>query len=341
MDRHDHRSLGSRLDLWHVLEDAPGMVFWHPRGTILCRALEDYVRRKMRRLGYQEVRTPQLMPLDLWVRRGHWDKFGDAMFRVDADGRAMALKPMSCPCHVQIFNQGLRSWRDLPLRYAEFGNCHRDEPSGALHGVLRTRNFVQDDAHVLCREEHVAAEVARFVGLLREVYAELGFPEYRVALSTRPAIRSGTDELWDRAEARLAEAATGSGLLFDVLPGEGAFYGPKLEFHLVDRLGRAWQCGTIQLDCVLPGRLGASYVTPDGSRAVALMIHHAIFGSIGRFVGLLLEQHEGRLPLWLSPEQVAVLPVSAGQAAYAAEVSEVFEEAGLRAVTLDGAETLA
>ena len=191
MDRHDHRSLGSRLDLWHVQEDAPGMVFWHGRGTILCRALEDYVRRKMRRLGYQEVRTPQLMPLDLWIRSGHWDKFGDAMFRVDADGCAMALKPMSCPCHVQIFNQGLRSWRDLPLRYAEFGNCHRDEPSGALHGVLRTRNFVQDDAHVLCREEHVATEVARFVGLLREVYAELGFPEYRVALSTRPAIRSG------------------------------------------------------------------------------------------------------------------------------------------------------
>jgi threonyl-tRNA synthetase len=359
MDGLDHRSLGSRLDLWHIQEDAPGMVFWHPRGYVLYRVLEDYIRGRMRRLGYGEVRTPQLMPQALWQRSGHWQKFGDNMFRLQAavdpaakpnvrraDQRAqdedlvMALKPMSCPGHVQIFNQGLRSWRDLPIRYAEFGACHRNEPSGALHGLMRTRAFEQDDAHVFCRAEHVQDEVARFIGLLSAVYAELGFPAYDVALSTRPAERAGADALWDWAEAKLGDAARQCGAAYAVQPGEGAFYGPKLEFALRDRHGRSWQCGTIQLDCVLPERLGASYVAPDGGRDVPLMIHHAVFGSLGRFIAILLEQHGGALPFWLAPDQVAVAPVARAQAPYAAEVLDAFERAGLRAVAYDGAETL-
>jgi threonyl-tRNA synthetase len=346
MDDLDHRSLASRLDLWHIQENAPGMVFWHPRGYTVYRVLEDYIRRKMRRLGYAEVKTPQLLPRDLWVRSGHWDKFRDNMYCVeDGDSveqgdRAMALKPMSCPCHIQIFNQGIRSWRELPVRYAEFGACHRNEPSGALHGLMRTRGFEQDDAHVLCREEDVLDEVARFIGLLSEVYPELGFPAWQVALSTRPALRAGSDALWDWAEAKLGEAAQRAGVSYFVKPGEGAFYGPKLEFILQDRMGRSWQCGTVQLDSVLPGRLGASYVAPDGSRAVPLMIHHAVFGAIGRFIGILLEQHAGALPFWLAPDQVAVAPISRDQAGYATEVLGALEDAGLRVISYDGAGTL-
>jgi threonyl-tRNA synthetase len=340
MDELDHRSLGSRLNLWHIQEDAPGMVFWHPRGYAIYRVLEDYIRSRMRRLGYAEVRSPQLMPRELWVRSGHWDKFGENMFVVDSGERPMALKPMSCPCHIQIFNKGLHSWRDLPVRYTEFGACHRDEPSGALHGLMRTRAFEQDDAHVFCREEDVQREVARFIELLSEVYADLGFPEFAIALSTRPAVRAGSDDLWDWAEKTLGDAATGSGVSFSVQPGEGAFYGPKLEFALRDRLGRSWQCGTIQLDCVLPARLDAFYIAPDGSRAVPLMIHHAVFGSLGRFIAILLEHHGGALPFWLSPEQVAVAPIAQEQADYAAEVMDMFEEFGLRAVSYSGAETL-
>jgi threonyl-tRNA synthetase len=309
MDERDHRSLGNRLDLWHIQDDAPGMVFWHPRGFAVYRVLEDYIRGKMRRLGYAEVRTPQLLPRDLWVRSGHWEKFGGNMFSVHGNEREMALKPMSCPCHVQIFNQGLRSWRELPIRYAEFGACHRDEPSGALHGLMRTYAFEQDDAHVFCREEDVQGEVARFVGLLSEVYSELGFASPEVALSTRPAVRAGSDALWDWAEQTLADAASRCGLIYALQPGEGAFYGPKLEFALRDRLGRSWQCGTVQLDCVLPGRLGASYVTADGTRAVPIMIHHAVFGSLGRFVAVLLEHHGGVLPCRLAPAQVSVAPI--------------------------------
>jgi threonyl-tRNA synthetase len=340
MDELDHRSLGSRLNLWHIQDDAPGMVFWHPRGYAIYRVLEDYIRTRMRRLGYAEVRSPQLIPRDLWVRSGHWDKFGENMFSVGSGERPMALKPMSCPCHVQIFNKDLHSWRDLPVRYTEFGACHRDEPSGALHGLMRTRAFEQDDAHVFCREEDVRREVARFIELLSEVYADLSFPEFDVALSTRPAVRAGSDDLWDWAEKTLGDAATRSGVSFSVQPGEGAFYGPKLEFVLRDRLGRSWQCGTIQLDCVLPARLGASYIASDGSHTVPLLIHHAVFGSLGRFIAILLEHHGGALPFWLSPEQVAVAPISQEQADYAAEVIDMFEGSGLRTVSYSSAETL-
>jgi threonyl-tRNA synthetase len=340
MDELDHRSLGSRLNLWHIQEDAPGMVFWHPRGYAIYRVLEDYIRSRMRRLGYAEVRSPQLMPRDLWIRSGHWDKFGENMFVVDSGERPMALKPMSCPCQIQIFNKGLHSWRDLPVRYTEFGACHRDEPSGALHGLMRTRAFEQDDAHVFCRESDVQREVARFIELLSEVYADLGFPEFDVALSTRPAVRAGSDDLWDWAEETLGDAATRCGVSLSVEPGEGAFYGPKLEFALRDRLGRSWQCGTIQLDGVLPARLDAFYIAPDGSRAVPLMMHHAVFGSLGRFIAILLEHHGGALPFWLSPEQVAIAPISQEQADYAAEVMDMFEASGLRAVSYSGAETL-
>lgn len=341
MDDLDHRSLGSRLDLYHLQDDAPGMVFWHPRGYAVYRVLEDYIRGRMRRLGYAEVRTPMVLPRVLWERSGHWEKFRDNMFLVeDEGGREMALKPMSCPCHVQIFNKGLRSWRELPIRYAEFGQCHRNESSGSMHGLMRTRGFEQDDAHVFCREDQAVEEMGRFIDLLDEVYAQLGFAEYQVALATRPDQRAGSDEQWDWAEARLREAARARGLAFSVKPGEGAFYGPKLEFILRDRLGRSWQCGTVQLDCILPERLGASYIAPDGSRAVPVMIHHAVFGSMGRFVGVLLEQHGGALPFWLAPEQVAVAPVSDRQGDYARRVWDALDGAGLRVVMRDGNETL-
>lgn len=342
MEPNDHRILGRRLDLYHMEEEAPGMIYWHPAGWRLYRALEDYIRGRMGRLGYQEVRSPQLLPRSLWERSGHWEKFGENMFAIPRpEGRDMALKPMSCPCHVQIFNQDLKSWRDLPVRYAEFGICHRDEPSGSMHGLMRSRGFEQDDAHVLCRADQVAAEVANFVALLRSVYIDLGFPAFRVALSLRPAVRAGDDDQWDKAEADLLDAARACGLDPEIQAGEGAFYGPKLEFSLLDRQGRSWQCGTVQLDMVLPGRLGASYIDKDGQKAVPVMIHHAVLGSMGRFIGILLEEHEGRLPFWLAPDQVAILPIADAQAPAASEFRDALSAQDLRSRLFGQSESLA
>lgn len=343
MDHNDHRLLARRLDLCHMEEDAPGMIYWHGPGWRLYRALEDEIRGHMRRLGYEEVRSPQLLPKSLWEASGHWEKFGGQMFAVPArepGGRDMALKPMSCPCHVQIFNSDLKSWRDLPVRYAEFGICHRDESSGSMHGLMRTRGFEQDDAHVLLAPGQVEAEVLCFVRLLSQVYADLGFPSFDVALSLRPDLRAGSESDWDRAEAQLLAAARAAGLDPVIQPGEGAFYGPKLEFALRDRQGRAWQCGTIQLDMVLPGRLGAFYVDRNGEKAVPVMLHHAVLGSMGRFIGILLEHHEGRVPFRLAPRQVAVLPISDEQRSAATDFVDQLREAGLRPVLLDQAESL-
>jgi len=341
MDSHDHRSIGNRLDLFHQQEEGPGVVFWHPRGAVLYRLIEDYIRRRMRGLGFAEVMTPQLLSRSLWERSGHWEKFGDAMFAFEDGERSLALKPMSCPGHIQLFNKRVRSFRDLPVRYCEFGCCHRYEPSGALHGLMRTRAFVQDDAHIFCLPDQVEGEVARFCALLGEVYADFGFHEVRVGFSTRPAVRAGSDELWDRAEAMLAAAAGKAGLEFREQPGEGAFYGPKLEFILRDRQGREWQCGTAQLDLVLPERLDVVYTDADNRRVRPVMLHHAVLGSLERFIAMLLEHHQGRLPLWLAPEQVAVLPVAGEQAPYARRVAAELEAAGLRVVVDERAERLA
>lgn len=334
MDLHDHRAIANRLDLFHQQEEGPGMVFWHPRGFALFRVIEDHVRRHMRAAGYREVRTPQLLARSLWEQSGHWEKFGENMFALNDDDRAAALKPMSCPGHIQIFNKRVRSFRDLPLRLAEFGMCHRHEPSGALHGIMRLRAFTQDDAHVFCAEDQVVAEVARFAGLLRRLYADFGFDDIVVGFSTRPQLRAGSDEAWDKAEAMLSDAARAAGLEPDVKPGEGAFYGPKLEFGLRDRLGRVWQCGTAQMDFVLPERLDAHYVDADNSRVRPVIIHHAALGSIERFIGILLEQHDGRLPLWLAPEQVLVASIGPEATDAAGIVAQAFGDADLR-VALD------
>lgn len=345
----DHRILGSKLDLFHLQQEGPGMVFWHPRGWALYRVLEEYVRKRMRRAGFREIRTPQLLARSLWERSGHWDKFGAQMYALpersavefsaefDQDnerdgGQALCLKPMSCPCHVQVFSQGLRSYRELPVRYSEFGACHRDEPSGSLEGLKRTRAFVQDDAHVFCAEPQIENEVARFCELLRAVYADLGFASISVALATRPAQRAGEDDVWDRAEAALASAARAAGLAFDIAAGEGAFYGPKLEFRLADSRGREWQCGTIQLDFVLPERLGANFVNEANLRERPVMLHHAVLGSMERFIAILLEHYEGALPVWLAPEQIVVASISDAYAAYAMRVLQQLDDAGLRVV---------
>jgi threonyl-tRNA synthetase len=337
----DHRNLAKKLDLYHFEEEAPGMIFWHPRGHQIYRALEDFIRAKMQHLGYQEVRTPQLLPKSMWQRSGHWEKFSEHMFVVPrADGRDMALKPMSCPCHVQIFNDRRRSWRELPLRYAEFGACHRDEPSGAMHGLMRTRAFEQDDAHVLCRPDQIGQEVGRFVKLVKEVYASLGFSRFEIALSLRPEKRAGSDADWDWAEAELMRVSREAGVEPSLLPGEGAFYGPKLEFSLRDSQGRAWQCGTAQLDSVLPGRLNASYINEAGEKEVPLMIHHAVLGSMGRFIGILLEECEGDLPTWLAPDQVAIMPISEQQEDYASGIENALREKGVRTFWMPSGETL-
>ncbi len=337
---HDHRVIANRLDLFHQQEEGPGMVFWHPRGFALYRVIEDYIRRRMAEAGFKEIRTPQLLDRSLWEASGHWEKFGQAMFALEDDKRSYALKPMSCPGHVQVFSQRVRSFRDLPLRYCEFGACHRNEPSGALQGLVRTRAFVQDDAHIFCAEGDVVGEVARFCGLLKSVYADFGFHDVRVGFSTRPAVRAGSEDAWDRAEAMLEQAARSAGISPRLQPGEGAFYGPKLEFILADSAGREWQCGTIQLDLVLPERLGARYVDKDGQFARPVMLHQAVLGSIERFIGMLLEHYRGQLPVWLAPEQVVVASIGAEHADYAGEVAAALAARGVRAAVDVSAERL-
>ncbi len=340
MEENDHRLIASRMDLFHHQEEGPGMAFWHPRGFAVYRVIEDYIRRKMKKAGFREIRTPQLLARSLWERSGHWDKFGDNIFAFGDGDQVFALKPMSCPAHVQIFNKGVRSFRDLPIRLCEFGACHRNEPSGALHGLLRTRAFVQDDAHIFCSEDHVEAEVANFCALLGAVYADFGFSDVRVAFSTRPDVRAGADATWDQAEAALSAAARSAGVDYQHDPGEGAFYGPKLDFFLRDNKGREWQCGTIQLDFVLPDRLDAHYTDTAGETVRPAMIHHAILGSVERFVGILLEHHDGNLPLWLAPDQIVVAAISDRQAAYALDVADKLEREGFRVATDNRSERL-
>jgi len=340
MDLYDHRVLGPRLGLFHQQDEAPGTAFWHPRGAMLYRLIESYIRREMRRTGFLEVRTPQLLSRSLWERSGHWAKYGDNMFAFADGERAYALKPMNCPGHVQMFRQQIRSHRELPLRFSEFGACHRYEPSGALHGLMRARAFTQDDAHVFCFREHIDNEVARFCELLQRVYRRFGFGEFIVGFSTRPALREGSDAVWDEAEALLAAAARSAGLVFRDQPGEGAFYGPKLEFILRDRDGREWQCGTIQVDLVLPERLDAEVVTAAGASVRPVMLHHAVLGSIERFTAVLLEHHRGALPFWLAPEQVVVCPVTAEQQDYAKSVADALNAADVRTVIDIADETL-
>ncbi|MCG7755807.1 MAG: threonine--tRNA ligase, partial [Nitrosomonas sp.] len=333
-EKRDHRKIGKQLDLFHTQDEAPGMVFWHPKGWMLWQQIEQYMRNILKQNGYQEIRTPQILDKDLWVRSGHWENFRENMFTTHADERDFAIKPMNCPGHVQIFNQGLRSYRELPVRLAEFGSCHRNEASGALHGIMRVRSFTQDDAHIFCTEDQIQDEVVRFIDLLKGVYADFGFKGLMVKLSTRPQKRVGSEAQWDKSEAALEAALTEAKLEWELQPGEGAFYGPKIEFSLKDCIGRIWQCGTLQLDFSMPDRLGAEYVAEDNSRQIPVMLHRAILGSMERFIGILLENYAGALPLWLSPEQVVVLNISRAQTDYAQEVAVQLERHGIR-VTSD------
>ncbi len=330
VEKRDHRKLGRQLDLFHLQDEAPGMVFWHAKGWTLWQQIEQYLRKALGEHGYQEVKTPQIVDRSLWEKSGHWGMYSDLMFTTQSEKRDYAVKPMNCPCHIQIFNQGLKSYRDLPLRMAEFGSCHRNEPSGSLHGIMRVRNFVQDDAHIFCAESQVQAESAGFIRLLQKVYADFGFTDVLVKLSTRPEKRVGTDEQWDAAEAALAAALDAQGLAYELQPGEGAFYGPKIEFSLKDSLGRVWQCGTLQLDFNLPVRLGAEYVDEDNSKKVPVMLHRAVLGSLERFIGILIENHAGAMPLWLAPVQAVVMNISEGQSEYAAEAAAKLRQAGFR-----------
>ena len=329
-EKRDHRRLAKQLDLFHTQEEAPGMVFWHDKGWRVYQEVEQYVRQTLRENGYEEVRTPQVVDRSLWERSGHWDKFHDMMFTTESENRHYAVKPMNCPCHVQIFNQGLKSYRDLPLRMAEFGSCHRNEPSGTLHGLMRVRNFTQDDAHIFCTENQIQGEVSTFIDLLFKVYKDFGFEDVLIKLSTRPEQRVGSDESWDKAEKALEDALNAKGLPWELQPGEGAFYGPKIEFSLKDCLERVWQCGTIQVDFSMPGRLDAEYVAEDGSRQVPVMLHRAILGSLERFIGILIEHHAGAFPLWLAPEQVVVLNITDRQAEYVSEVEKSLNKRGFR-----------
>jgi threonyl-tRNA synthetase len=330
-EKRDHRKLGRQLDLFHLQDEAPGMVFWHPHGWVIWQQIEQYLRGVLTAHGYQEVRTPLVMDRSLWERSGHWANFRENMFTTESEKRDYAIKPMNCPGHVPIFNQGINSYRDLPLRLAEFGSCHRNEPSGALHGLMRVRGFVQDDAHIFCTEAQIEAEVVAFIDLLRRVYADFGFNDILIKFSTRPEKRGGSDEQWDRAEAALETALRSKAPDYELQPGEGAFYGPKIEFALKDSLGRVWQCGTMQLDFSMPGRLDAEYVAEDNTRQVPVMLHRAILGSMERFIGILIEHYAGAMPLWLAPVQAVVLNISEHQRAYAENVCETLLNAGLRA----------
>ncbi|MBK5927764.1 threonine--tRNA ligase [Rhodobaculum claviforme] len=335
--KRDHRKLGREMKLFHMQEEAPGMVFWHPNGWTVYRALEDYMRRRLRTAGYQEIKTPQVVDRVLWERSGHWEAYRDNMFLVEVDEegakekRINALKPMNCPCHVQIYNHGLKSYRDLPLRLAEFGSCHRYEPSGSMHGLMRVRGFTQDDAHIFCTEDQIEAECADFIALLSSIYADLGFANFDIKLSTRPEVRVGSDAVWDKAETALERAILKVRSDYEVDPGEGAFYGPKLDFKLTDAIGREWQCGTFQADFNLPERLDAEYVGEDGAKHRPVMLHRAILGSFERFLGILIENYAGRLPFWLAPRQVVVATIVSDADAYAREVVAALTAAGLRA----------
>ena len=330
-EKRDHRKLGRQLDLFHMQDEAPGMVFWHANGWVIWQVIEQYMRQLLTEANYREVRTPQVMDRVLWERSGHWENYREYMFTTESEKRDYAVKPMNCPGHVQIFNQGVKSYRDLPLRIAEFGSCHRNEPSGALHGLMRVRGFVQDDAHIFCTEEQIQAEAGDFVDLLRRVYADFGFEQILVKLSTRPPKRIGDDAVWDRAEAALKATLDAKGLDWDLNPGEGAFYGPKIEFSLKDSLGRVWQCGTLQLDFALPERLGAEYVAEDNTRRTPVMLHRAILGSLERFIGILIEHFAGAMPAWLAPVQAVVMNISEAQDGYVAGVAETLKKAGFRA----------
>lgn len=329
-EKRDHRKLGKAMDLFHAQDEAPGMVFWHDNGWTIWQQVEQYIRQTLNRHDYKEVKTPQLVDRSLWEKSGHWDKFGDMMFTTHSENRDYAVKPMNCPCHVQIFNQGLKSYRDLPLRMAEFGSCHRNEPSGTLHGLMRVRNFTQDDAHIFCTEDQIQSEVSEFIDLLQDVYADFGFTEIEVKLSTRPEQRVGADEVWDKAEHALERALNAKGMNWDLQPGEGAFYGPKIEFSLRDCLNRVWQCGTIQVDFSMPGRLDAEYVAEDGSRQIPVMLHRAILGSLERFIGILIEQHAGSFPLWLAPTQAMLMNITDNQAEFVQQVEQTLQNQGFR-----------
>jgi threonyl-tRNA synthetase len=332
-EKRDHRKLGRQLDLFHLQEEAPGLVFWHPHGWTVWQEIEQYMRRVYRDNGYQEVRCPQILDRSLWEKSGHWEHYKANMFTTESESRDYAIKPMNCPGHVQIFNTDVRSYRDLPLRYGEFGSCHRNEPSGALHGVMRVRGFTQDDGHIFCTEDQIQPEVTAFNALVREVYADFGFTDVAVKLALRPDSRVGADELWDKAEVALRAALKASNLEWQELPGEGAFYGPKIEFHIKDAIGRSWQCGTMQVDFSMPGRLGAEYVGEDNARHTPVMLHRAILGSLERFIGILIENHSGALPFWLAPVQVVVMSISEHQEDYAAQVAGTLRAAGLRVDT--------
>jgi threonyl-tRNA synthetase len=335
--KRDHRKLGKEMELFHLQEEAPGMVFWHPNGWTVYRQLEDYMRGRLRTAGYKEIKTPQVVDRVLWEKSGHWEAYRENMFIVEVDEegakekRINALKPMNCPCHVQVFNQGLKSYRDLPLRLAEFGSCHRYESSGSMHGLMRVRGFTQDDAHIFCTEDQIESECAGFIALLSSVYKDLGFDSFEIKLSTRPAVRIGTDEQWDKVEGALQNAIEGLGLPYQINPGDGAFYGPKLDFKLTDAIGRQWQCGTFQVDAQLPQRLGAEYVGEDGAKHMPYMLHRAVLGSFERFIGILIENYAGKLPFWLAPRQVVVASIVSDADPFVHEVANALKKAGVRA----------